>query len=334
MVDMGQLFAVLQIAAASRSALRLVGDHRQMGAVGAGGVMEMLARQLGYMQLGEPARFRETWQREASLRLRAGEVSVLTEYDQQGRLRFGTKEEMAEAAYRHWLADYLDGKHSVLIAHEQADAAEMSRRARADLKRYGRVAADGEVALIEGARASAGDRIMARENDHEQGVGVPDRGLSNRDVLEVTRTNAGDSGKMAEVRLLLGRDSEGIERWGAPFLLKRQSLAEHCHLAYGVTIHSAEGSTFDDNAYTLIRPSDTRRTLYTAMTRARGDNIAFVVGEPSLPDVYGGAEPDPEIARSRSLDRERRGALDGGQGAEVNGDAVTVLAQVVRRADA
>jgi hypothetical protein len=334
MVNMDHYLAVLQIAAASRSALRMVGDHQQMGAVGGGGGMEMLARQLGYVQLGEPARFREEWQREASLRLRAGEVSVLTEYDRQGRLRYGTKEEMAEAAYRYWLADYLDGRHSVLIAHEQADAAEMSRRARADLKRYGRVAADGEVALTEGAVASAGDRIMARKNDHDQPVGVPDRRLSNRDVLEVIRTDAGEFGRAVEVRLLLGRDSEGIEQWGAAFLLKRQYLADHCHLAYGVTIHSAEGSTFDDSSYSLIRPSDTRRTLYTAMTRARGENIAFVVGEPGLPDEYGGAEPDPEIARSRQLDRERRGVPGDAQGAEVDGDAVTVLAQVVRRDDA
>ena len=56
------------------------------------------------------------------------------EYDQQGRLLFGSKDEMLEQAYRAWLADYLQGKHSVLIAHDQADADEMSRRARGDLK--------------------------------------------------------------------------------------------------------------------------------------------------------------------------------------------------------
>ena len=334
MVDMGHYLAVLRIAAASRSALRVVGDHRQMGAVGGAGGMEMLARQLGYVQLGAPVRFREEWQREASLRLRSGEVGVLTEYDQQGRLRYGTKEEMAEAAYRHWLADYLDGRHSALIAYEGADAAEMSRRARADLKRYGRVAEGGEVALREGAAASAGDRIMARENDHDQPVGVPGRGLSNRDVLELIRTDAGDGCRDVEARLLLGRDREGVEQWGAPFLLRRRYLADQCHLAYGVTVHSVEGSTFDDNSYSLIRSSDTRRTLYTAMTRGRGENIAFVVGEPGLPDEYGGAEPDPEIARSRRLERERRGERPGAGAAELDGDAVTVLARVVRRDDA
>ena len=220
MVDMDQLRAVLQIAEASRSRGAAGRRPRSRSArSAAAAAWRCWSRQLGYVQLGEPMRFRETWQREASLRLRAGEVSVLTEYDQQGRLRFGTKEEMAEAAYRHWLADYLDGKHSVLIAHEQADAAEMSRRARADLKRYGRVAADGEVALRRGRDGQRGRPDHgARERPRPAGRCPSPWAVSNRDVLEVLRTDAGRVGRGVEVRLLLGRDSEGIEQWGAPFL--------------------------------------------------------------------------------------------------------------------
>ena len=74
------------------------------------------------------------------------------------------KEEMTEEAYRRWLADYLDGRDSVLIASQNDDCRELSRRARADLIRYGRVRAGREAALQEGAAASAGDRIMARQN--------------------------------------------------------------------------------------------------------------------------------------------------------------------------
>ncbi len=73
------------------------------------------------------------------------------------------KEEMTEEAYRRWLTDYLDGKDSVLIASQNDDCRELSRRARADLIRYGRVQAGREAALQEGAVASAGDRIMARQ---------------------------------------------------------------------------------------------------------------------------------------------------------------------------
>jgi hypothetical protein len=338
MVSMQHYDTLTEMAEAAGAAVRPVGDSRQIGAVEGGGGMTMLARQLGSVQLGEPSRFREAWQREASLRLRSGDVSVLTEYDQQGRFRYGTAEEMTEAAYRHWLADYLEGRHSALIARTQADADELSRRARGDLKHYGRVADRGEVRLRQGAVASAGDRIMARENDHDRNAGVPGRSLSNRDVLEVLRTDAGEHGRSVEVRLLLDRDSEGTEQWGTPFGLSRQYVAEQAHLAYGVTVHSIEGATFGDNSYSLIRPGDTRETLYTAMSRARDENIAFVVGEPVPPDAPDAttarperpAEAAPEVARTRSLDRERAGQPDA-ESADVDGDAVSVLAQVIAR---
>jgi hypothetical protein len=343
MTSMRHYDTLLRMAGAKGAKVVIAGDPHQLGAVtGAGGMM-MLSRQLGHVQLGEPMRFRAPWERQASLRLRGGDVSVLTEYDQQGRLRYGTREEMTEAAYRHWLADYLAGKHSALIAHDQADADEMSRRARGDLKRYGRVAPGGEVSLRRDAVASAGDRIMARENDHGRPVGVPGRGLSNRDVLEVIRTDAGRDGLEVEVRLLLGRDREGTEQWGAAFRLSRRCVAAQCHLAYGVTVHSVEGSTFGDSSYSLIRASDTRKTLYTAMTRGRDQNIAFVAGEPAPPDAPDAttarperpAEADPEIARSRALGRERSGLLPEDAGAAgLDGDAISVLAQVVRRDDA
>lgn len=343
MTSMRHYDTLLRMAEAKAAKVVIAGDPHQLGAAtGAGGMM-MLSRQLGHVQLGEPMRFSAPWEREASLRLRGGDVSVLTEYDQQGRLRYSTREEMTEAAYRHWLADYLAGKHSALIAHDQADADEMSRRARGDLVRYGRVASGGEVSLRHEALASAGDRIMARQNDHDQPVGVPGRGLSNRDVLEVIRTDAGRDGRDVEVRLLLGRDSEGTEQWGAPFRLSQRYVGAQCHLAYGMTVHSVEGSTFGDSSYSLIRASDTRKTLYTAMTRGRDQNIAFVAGDPAPPDAPDAttaraerpAEADPEIARSRALEREHSGLLPEDAGAAgSDGDAISVLAQVVRRDDA
>jgi len=341
MISMRHYDTLLRMAKAKAAKVIITGDPHQLGAVSGPGGMMMLSRQLGHVQLGEPMRFRASWEREASLRLRGGDISVLTEYDQQGRLRYGTREEMTEAAYRHWLADYLDGKHSALITHDQADADEMSRRARGDLIRFGRVSAHDEVSLRNDAVASAGDRIMARQNDHDKPVGVPGRGLSNRDVLKVLRTDAGRDGREVEVRLLLGRDSEGTEQWGAPFRLSRRYVAAECHLAYGMTVHSVEGSTFGDCGYSLIRASDTRKTLYTAMTRGREQNIVFVAADLAPPDAPDAttdrperpAEADPEIARARALERERAGLPPEDARPGPDGDAVSVLAQVVRRDD-
>ena len=78
--------------------------------------MTMLARRLGYAQLAEPVRFASDWERDATLRLRAGDVSVLADYDEHGRLRGGDPEEAADLACRAFVADYLAGRDVLLLA--------------------------------------------------------------------------------------------------------------------------------------------------------------------------------------------------------------------------
>ena len=64
----------------------------------------LLADELGYVQLAEPVRFRAGWEQAASLRLRAGDVSVLAEYDQHGRILGGEPERMMDAAAAAYVA--------------------------------------------------------------------------------------------------------------------------------------------------------------------------------------------------------------------------------------
>ena len=330
MISMRHYYQVLRIAAAAGARVAVTGDAQQLGAVESGGGMDMIARSLGgRAQLGEPMRFRGGWERAASLRLRAGEAAVLAEYDQQGRLFYGTREEMLELAYRRWLADYLDGRDSVLMARTEEDAAEMARRARGDLLHFGLVAAGGEVALRAGARASAGDRIMARRNRHRKDVGVPGRGLANRDVLEVLDT----SQAQVRVRLLTGRDAEGVEQWGRPFDLSRKYLRQETHLAYGITVAAAQGSTYEDHGHGLVTAADDRKSLYPEMTRGRAGNFAYVVVARAVSDADEPTPAAPEVARSRALARERAGELPGELTAELDGDAVSVLTGVIGRDD-
>ena len=306
------------------------GDGQQLGPVETGGGMDMVARALGARaQLGEAMRFRADWERPASLRLRAGDASVLAEYDQQGRLHYGTREEMLELAYRRWLADYLDGRDSVLMARTEVDAAEMSRRARGDLLHFGRVSDGPDAELRKGARASAGDRIMARKNRHGKFVGVPGRGLANRDVLEVLDT----SQPRVRVRLLLGRDAEGVEQWGHPFELSRKYLRQETHLAYGVTVHAAQGSTYEDHGHGLVTPADDRKSLYPELTRGREGNFAYVVVGQAASEADEPAPAAPEVSRRRALERERAGEMPAAADVELDGDAVSVLTAVIGRDD-
>ena len=66
--------------------------------------MSLLASALGYARLAEPVRFRAAWEQAASLRLRAGDTTVLADYDQHGRIIGGDPEQMIDAAAAAYVA--------------------------------------------------------------------------------------------------------------------------------------------------------------------------------------------------------------------------------------
>jgi len=85
---------LISLAEATDSKVILAGDTGQLQAVENGGGMALLADQLGYVQLAQPTRFRASWEQAACLRLRAGDASVLAEYDQHG-CRTGKRQDRA-----------------------------------------------------------------------------------------------------------------------------------------------------------------------------------------------------------------------------------------------
>jgi len=277
MMSLADLAAILAIARRTGSKVVVTGDHAQLAAVEGGGAMLLLARRQGYVQLAEPQRFAHEWERAATLRLRAGDVTVLAEYEQHGRLRGGAPEEATEQAYRGWLADHLAGLDSVLIARTEDHARELSRRARDDLIRYGHVAPGPAVALAAGEQASAGDLIAARRNDRAVRAGQAGRELANRDILRITATTAGPRGTHVEVRRHLGRDpATGEVSWSAAFRLPRRYLRDHATLAYASTAHAALGRT-TGTAHVLVDGLESRQGLYVAMSRGGHANHVYCV---------------------------------------------------------
>jgi AAA domain len=118
-------------------------DHRQLQAVENGGGASLVTRAQGYVQLPEPVRFTEHWERSASLGLREGKVAALAEYAEHGRIRAGAAEEILEAAAQAYIAHTLEGKDSLLIARAHEVRREVCRRVRGELQHLGLVARDG-----------------------------------------------------------------------------------------------------------------------------------------------------------------------------------------------
>ncbi len=273
MTDTADLAAVHRHVAEAGAKLLLVGDHRQLAAVGAGGAMELVADAGASYELADARRFTQLWEREASLRLRSGDESVLTEYHKHGRLLDGgALEQTEESAVRAWLGDTLAGQHSLLVVDTNDQAARLSAELRAQLVKLGRVAEHGVPLNRQGTYAGVGDLVQARSNGWNlTGYDGNRRGPINREQYRVLET--GDDGRLI-VAPIVGRTTDG-EQLGDRMTLPADYVAEHVTLGYAGTVHAAQGLTVD-TSHIVVTPKSGPEALYVGMSRGRGGNTAHV----------------------------------------------------------
>jgi conjugative relaxase-like TrwC/TraI family protein len=326
MVANPDLADVINQAAGGGAKVILAGDTQQLQAVENGGGLGLLAGVLGFVQLAEPTRFRATWERAASLRLREGDTTVLAEYDQHARITGGEPEQMMDAAAAHYLALTLDGTDALLMAADHALRRELSRRIRDDLTRLGIVAAGPAVRIGDDAAASPGDLIVCTRNDHTVQAGEPGRTLANGDLL---RIEAVTPGGLIVRRALDADPATGQRRWtDRTFLYQHFGDAE---LGYAVTDHVAQSRTVTAGL-AVIAGTEDRQHAYVALSRGTDMNAAYVfTTSPKLADPMPGPRPAPELAR---YDRITAGPaaqpVSSGAAGETK-DALAVLAGVLER---
>jgi hypothetical protein len=305
--------------------LMLAGDAQQLQAVENGGGMSLLARRLGYAQLAEPVRFSAEWEREASLRFRRGDTSVLAEYDAYGRILGGEPEDMMEEAARRYVALTLDGKDVLLMVQDHERRRELCRRIRGELKYLGLVSRGPAVEIADGQQASVGDLIVCTKNDHSTVAREPGRTLANGDLLRIEETTQVG----ITVRRALDVDPRtGARRWTDHAF--SYGGYELCELGYAVTDHAAQSRTVHTGMQ-LITGTETRQQAYVGMSRGTKQNVALVFTvTPKLADPTPGTRPAPELARFQRLTTERAGeALRAPRPA--SHEAAGVLADVLER---
>ena len=261
------------------------GDTAQLGAVDAGGMFRLLAREVPAAELHEVRRFETQWEREASVRLRDGDLAAVAAYDRHGRIRGADQDAAYDRAASMWLADHLRGKNVLLLAGSNAEAAELSRRVQARLIQLGAVGRP-QAALSDGNQVGVGDLVRARLNTKLDAAG---RKLTNRDTLKITALRGPD----AEVRR---QRQDGT--WTGPFRVPRSYLADNAELGYGGNVHVAQGRTVD-TAHLLVTGSLSRQALYVGMTRGREASTAHVVTGKTAPagkKPYQQAAPESVLA--------------------------------------
>ena len=274
MLSTADLALLMDYADRARALVVPTGDAHQLGPVEAGGMFSALIAELGAAELSEVMRFDAQWERDASLRLRAGDFTAVAAYDRRGRIRGGDRETAYNRAAGAWLADHLHGRDTILLAGSNEEAAELARRVQAQLVKMGTVV-HPRAPLADGNRAGTGDLIRARLNTQIDAGG---QALTNRDVLRIE----GWQGQDAEVAR---RMPDG--GWSTRFLVPRDYLAAYAELQYAGNIHVAQGRTVS-SSHVLVTGTLARQSLYVGMSRGRESNMAHVVTGETAPE---GKEP-------------------------------------------
>jgi conjugative relaxase-like TrwC/TraI family protein len=245
--------------------LLLVGDWAQLSAVDSGGAFGLIARDLDQApELLDVRRFRNEWEKKASLGLRLGELSVIDTYLDHGRIIDGDLQDMLDAAYIAWQRDLAAGKVSVMIAETVETVRALNERARLDRIIAGYVSPTAAVDLHDETQAGRGDLVITRKNERKLSTGKA--WVKNGDRWTITATH--DDGSVTVRRA--GTRAGGAVRLPASY------VAEHLEMAYAVTAHRAQGSTVG-TAHAVVHSSQmTRETFYVAMTRGRDSNTCYV----------------------------------------------------------
>lgn len=238
-----------------------VGDDRQLGPVGAGGALSLVAAQTGAARLSVAHRFEAADEAVASLNLRDGDGSW---YVEAGRVAGGDQATMMTQAVEAWAYDRFAGGHtSLLIADTRDDVDHLNQAAQTWLVDHQLLAGDRPVVtLANDARAGVGDDIITLANDRTLIATDGATTVKNRMRWTVSAIDV-DGGLRA------------VDAGGRHVDLPPSYVAAHVELGYASTNHGAQGMTVD-TAHYISAGTGTRAAVYPAMTRGRTCNRAWI----------------------------------------------------------
>ena len=258
MADTLTLAAVIEYAVARGSSVRLIGDDRQLAAIGAGGVLRDIAATHAAVWLDELVRFADPAEAEASLALREGDQSALGFYLDNDRVHAGDADSSVDEVFEAWQRERAGGRDCLILAPTRELVRELNLRAQA-----ARGPAGASAPLSDGCAAHVDDVVISRRNDRRLGVSGTDW-VKNGDRWKVKAVRA--DGGLA-VRHLASR---------LHATLPADYVAAHVELGYASTVHTAQGIT-TDVVHGVVTGAEDRQLLYTMLTRGRVENHAHLV---------------------------------------------------------
>lgn len=267
MVSTPKFQQILQLAQERGALVRALGDYRQLSAVGSGGALRLVDREVGAVHLDELFRFKNPDEAAATLALRepplVGDDKPFDWYKGQGRVVAGESDVMVEQVFTAWREDTTAGKQSIMIASTNETVGKLNDLAQAHAMERGHVHPEhGSVRLHNEARAHVGDVVVTRQNARRLTVNSGQDFVKNGDLWRVVGLEDG----MLTVQHL---------EHGGKVTLPGSYVAASVELGYASTIHRAQGATVD-TAHALVDSSTDRAGAYVALTRGREENRLYV----------------------------------------------------------
>ena len=287
MTDDPAMLRLLTAADLAGAKVVMVGDHRQLDAVGPGGALRaVLNRHHGEVYvLAENVRQYDPGERQALAELRAGDVGkAVTWYAEHDRIRIAPDHhESLRTMVDTWAADALSGKDAAMYAWRRTNVDELNRRARDRWAIAGRL--HGPDLIIDGRWYAAGDLIVTLAPTAGGRVVTSQRGAVEAvDVRHRSLTVRMDDGRLER----LAGDDLGKDR-----------LAH----GYAITVHRSQASTVD--VAHRLEDGGGRSLAYVSMSRARETNTVHVIAD----DLDQAVE---DLTRDWAPDRRARWAIDSG----------------------
>lgn len=266
MADTRLLHTFAQIAQRNNWRTILVGDHRQLDSVDAGGMFAELVENPDVLtvELDTLHRFGRQWEADASLLVRDGDSSAVEAYEQRDRIHGHADEKAAiEAVIDAAVVGNVEGRDVLVMAPTNRVVEQINENMTERLLALGQI--DPADAIdIGGHRFYIGQPVVTRANDRRLTHGPDnDEWVRNGDRWTVL---AGTSDELY-LRLRGTGDDQALP---AEYI-----EAGHLRVDYASTINRAQGATVDE-AHVIIDERTDSKQMYVAMTRGRNANHAHV----------------------------------------------------------
>ncbi len=235
MVDSRKLAALIDLTQAAGAKLVLVGDHRQLQPIEAGGLFRALTERIETATLSAIRRQVDPWAREAASAIAEGRVGeALAAYEQRGFVHVGaTKADAVRALVAQWVeaGEQQPAASRLMLAGERADVRALNAQARDRLQQSGQLDTGPSIVTAHGPREIAmGDRLVCTRNSRHYAV-------RNGQLGTVEAMTGTGQNTVLQLRL-----DDGQRRVELP--IQHYPHVDH---GYALTTHKAQGVTVDQS---------------------------------------------------------------------------------------